>query len=251
MSVPVNDLSYCRGKIGPWGSRASLAIQFASQKEKIPLTGIFALQNEWESVVTSEHASDLASIRLAWWEDQLETGRELSNHPVIRLLSLSGTFDVLPLTRLIQALRSYRALVLDAQPECELRASAILRESHGVFLHWTTLNRMNDIPDLPLCHLATASWLAQRLAALSLRTSGKVRTPQADILDAAREELRAGLDACAPFLRHPACRSIRIIAALTELEIHGFERSGNPTRPNAIPVKLWRAWHAARNEQRI
>ncbi|MHB1543324.1 MAG: hypothetical protein ACYCS1_03815 [Gammaproteobacteria bacterium] len=270
MPVDANDLWYCRERIGPLGTSASLAVQFAPRDEKIRLTGIFALQNEWEAIVASRNAQDIAPMRLAWWLEQLEEERERSNHPVIRLLSRGRAFEYMPIARLVQALHSYLELARGLHPTLDPIARAVLRESRGVFLHWTTLNRMEEIPGAPVQHLAAASWFTQQLALFSSQvSSGEKPSEQAgvynssatpplvvEIFETAEQELQIGLEAFTPFIREPSCRSIRIMSALTDLTLRTIEHSWNTGKgggahhPPSIPAKLWRAWKAARNEQR-
>ncbi|EQD81225.1 Squalene/phytoene synthase, partial [mine drainage metagenome] len=169
MPADANDLWYCREKIGPWGTIASLAVQFAPRNEKDRLTGVFALQNEWEAIAASRNARELAPVRLAWWREELQGKREHSTHPVIRLLTMSHAFDSMPIARLHQALGSFLELTQGRNPVEDPQACILLCESRGTFLHWTTLNRMEKIPDPPIQHLAAAVWFIQQLAPLRLQ----------------------------------------------------------------------------------
>lgn len=268
MADDANDRWYCREKIGPWGSAASLAIQFAPAQDRDRLLAILALEREWEEMVRSPHAHDLAAVRFSWWREEMVGRREQSTHPVVRLLIQSRALDVMPLTRLEETLGAYLELTFGRYPIHEPRGQALLGRSRGTFLHWSTLGHLAEIPRGPIESLARAIWLSDELARSgpgSLPEPSEADTeaharpgaPRAPvgggIYTLTRHELRTGLEGLGPLIHEPSCRLIRILATLANLtlqSIEGQDRSRHkPARAPAVTAKLWRAWQAARDEQ--
>lgn len=247
MSTDANDHWYCLQKIGPFGTSATLAIHFAPRAQRDRLLGIFALEREWESVVEAPNARDLAPVRFGWWQEEIERERAQSTHPVLRLLARSRAFDAMPKERLLQSLHAYLELSRGRDPAHDPVARTLLRDSRGMFLQWTALDHISEVPVTPVGYLAASHWFLE--AFLKNRKPGF----GTEALETAREELHRGLEASNPFLRTESGRTIRILSALTGQTLRAINRTTeggrwNDARP-ALPVKLWQAWSAARDEQ--
>ena len=242
-----NDLAYCRERLRPWGSRASMIVHLAPANQKESLLAVFALESEWETLSRPARNPEGLSHRFAWWTEELRRLADGSpTHPVTRLLAARALQETLTHARLEKSLEGFlKARSLSATPG--LVHESLLRrvgESRGLFLEASLLGKGPELPQAVFAALALADWLAT----WGFHSGGP---EEGALLDRARSALASANAGLAPFRRDPSSWPLRVTFALARLQLDGVERSlRNPAshRPRArpgIPATLWTAWKAA------
>ncbi len=240
---------YCRERVRPWGSRASLIVHLAPAARKNPLLAIFALESEWEALSRPGRSPEIAPQRFTWWADEL---RHLAagspTHPVTRLWAGLDLLETVTPTRLETALEGFFATRAIFNPPGSLGESGlrILGESRGFFLEASLLGSGPEIPGETFTATALADWMATSgLSGAQPDTEALIRR--------ARLALATGAAGLAAVRSAPSALPLRVTFALTrlhldvaDLALQGPATRHRRTRPG-IAAKLWTAWKAARD----
>ncbi len=249
MDVSPNDLAYCRERLRPWGSRASMIVHLAPAHDRESLLAIFALESEWETLSRPARNPEGLPPRFAWWSDELRRLMAgLPTHPVTRLFAARGLSEILAPSRLEMALEAFLAThsLSDAPDLAHESRLPLVGESRGLFLEASLLGSEPDLPQETFSALALADWLA---------TWGLHRThPEAcAVLIQARSALVTATTSLALFHKRPSTRPLRVTRALAHLQLEAGEKTLREpasrwprTRPG-IAATLWTAWKAARD----
>ena len=116
------EIEHCRELAMPPGSLFEFTSQFlpAGQREK--LLALYALKQAITSIPHTTVDDSVKWAKLKWWHDELEAeSSELSRHPVLRALHLSGARQQLD-TGLLQRLVRDSLMQIDAYPVADTEA---------------------------------------------------------------------------------------------------------------------------------